>query len=198
MEIMMLVGYARTSTIDQAAGLEAQQRELDAAGCERIFIEQVSSVDVVKREKLAEGLAFVRAGDTLVVTKLDRLARSVAHLMEILGQLEAKAVALRILSMGIDTSTPTGKLMLTVLGAVAQFEREVMLERQREGIAKAKAEGKYKGRKPTARAKAEEVLALHEQGVGAVEIARLLEIGRASVYRIVSGCQKTQARSEST
>lgn len=182
----MLVGYARTSTLDQKAGLDAQERDLITAGCERIFIEQVSSVDVVKREKLAEAMSFVRTGDTLVVTKLDRLARSVAHLMEILGQLEAKSVALRILSMGIDTSTPTGKLMLTVLGAVAQFEREVMLERQREGIAKAKAEGKYKGRKPTARAKAEDVLALHAKGVGAAEIARQLGIGRASVYRILS------------
>lgn len=183
----MLVGYARTSTLDQKAGLEAQERDLTAAGCERIFVEQVSSVDVVKREKLAEALSFVRAGDTLVVTKLDRLARSVAHLVGLLADLESKGVALRILAMGIDTSTPTGKLMLTILGGVAEFEREIMLERQREGIAKAKAEGKYKGRKPTARAKAEEVLALHAKGVGAAEIARQLGIGRASVYRALSG-----------
>jgi DNA invertase Pin-like site-specific DNA recombinase len=106
--------------------------------------------------------------------------------MEILGQLEAKGVALRILSMGIDTNTPTGKLMLTILGGVAQFEREVMLERQREGIAKAKAEGKYKGRAPTARAKADEVMRLHEAGVGATEISKQLGIGRASVYRLLS------------
>lgn len=183
----MLVGYARTSTLDQKAGLEAQERDLTTAGCERIFIEQVSSVDVAKRERLAEALAFVRDGDTLVVTKLDRLARSVAHLVGLLADLEAKGVALRILGMGVDTSTPTGKLMLTILGGVAEFEREIMLERQREGIAKAKAEGKYKGRKPTARAKAEEVLALHAKGVGAAEIARQLGIGRASVYRALSG-----------
>jgi DNA invertase Pin-like site-specific DNA recombinase len=182
----MLVGYARTSTLDQKAGLEAQHRDLNAVGCERIFTEQVSSVDAVRREQLQEALSFVRQGDTLIVTKLDRLARSVAHLMEILGQLEAKGVALRILSMGIDTNTPTGKLMLTILGGVAQFEREVMLERQREGIAKAKAEGKYKGRAPTARAKADEVLRLHKAGVGATEISKQLGIGRASVYRILS------------
>ena len=182
----MLIGYARTSTLDQKAGLEAQRRDLTAVGCERIFEEQVSSVDVVKREALAEALSFARQGDTLAVTKLDRLARSVAHLVEILGQLEAKGVALRILGMGIDTATPTGKLMLTILGGVAEFEREIMLERQREGIAKAKAAGKYKGRAPTARAKAEDVLNLHRQGIGGTEIAKRLGIGRASVYRILA------------
>ena len=182
----MLIGYARTSTLDQKAGLEAQRRDLTAVGCERIFEEQVSSVDVVKRAALAEAVAFARQGDTLAVTKLDRLARSVAHLVEILGQLEAKGVALRILGMGIDTATPTGKLMLTILGGVAEFEREIMLERQREGIAKAKAAGKYKGRAPTARAKAEDVLNLHRQGIGGTEIAKRLGIGRASVYRILA------------
>lgn len=181
----MLIGYARTSTLDQKAGLDAQRRDLEAAGCEKIFVEQVSSMDVVSRAQLAEALAFAREGDTLVVTKLDRLARSVAHLVGILGQLEAKGVALRILSMGIDTAAPTGKLMLTILGGVAEFEREIMLERQREGIAKAKAEGKYKGRAPTARAKADEVLRLHGEGVGGTEIAKRLGIGRASVYRIL-------------
>lgn len=181
----MLIGYARTSTLDQKAGLDAQRRDLEAAECERIFVEQVSSVDVVNRAQLAEVLAFAREGDTLVVTRLDRLARSVAHLVGILGQLEEKGVALRILSMGIDTATPTGKLMLTILGGVAEFEREIMLERQREGIAKAKAEGKYKGRAPTARAKAAEVLRLHGDGIGGTEIAKRLGIGRASVYRIL-------------
>ncbi|WBU54629.1 recombinase family protein [Paracoccus sp. SCSIO 75233] len=181
-----LIGYARTSTLDQKAGLEGQERDLRAAGCDRLFIEQVSSVDVKAREELAEALAFIRTGDTLVVTKLDRLARSVAHLLEILEVLTGKGAALRILNMGIDTSTPTGKLMLTVLGGVAEFEREIMLERQREGIAKAKAAGKYKGRKPTARAKTEDVLRLHREGVGGTEIAKRLKIGRASVYRILS------------
>ena len=180
-----LVGYARTSTLDQTAGLEAQERDLTAAGCSRIFREQVSSVDVVRRDALAEALAWLRPGDALVVTKLDRLARSVAHLVEILAQLEAKGAALRILAMGIDTATPTGKLMLTILGGVAEFERAIMLERQREGIAKAKAEGRYKGRTPTARAKAEDVLRLHGEGVGGTEIARRLGLGRACVDRIL-------------
>ena len=181
----MIAGYARTSTLDQTAGLEAQQRELEAARCERIYVEQVSSVDVPARHELAKALDYIRDGDVLVVTKLDRLARSVAHLLDILAQLNAKGASLRILDMGIDTSTSTGKLMLTILGGVAEFEREVMLERQREGIAKAKAAGKYKGRKPTARAKAAGVIALKEEGVGATEIAKRLGIGRASVYRIL-------------
>jgi DNA invertase Pin-like site-specific DNA recombinase len=181
----MIVGYARTSTLDQTAGLEAQERDLAKAGCEKVFVEQVSSVDVKAREKLSEALDYLREGDTLVVTKLDRLARSVAHLLELLGEIEAKGASLRILDMSIDTGTPNGRLMLNVLGSVAQFEREIMLERQREGIAKAKAAGKYKGRKPTAKAKAKEVLELHAEGVGATEIARRVGIGRASVYRIL-------------
>ena len=189
----MIVGYARTSTLDQTAGLEAQERELAEAGCGRVFVEQVSSVDVKAREELAQALDYIRDGDTLVVTKLDRLARSVAHLLEVLEVLKAKSASLRILSMGIDTGTATGKLMLTLLGGVAEFERSIMLERQREGIAKAKAAGKYKGRKPTAKAKAKEVLGLHAEGVGATEIARSVGIGRASVYRILDEQNAKQA-----
>lgn len=181
----MLIGYARTSTLDQKAGYEAQERELTALGCEKVFAEQVSSVDIAERTKLAEALDFIREGDVLVVTKLDRLARSVQHLLDILALLSAKRAHLRILGLGIDTSTPTGKLMLTVLGGIAEFEREIMLERQREGIAKAKAAGKYKGRKPTAQAKAEDVLSLRKGGAGATAIAAKLGIGRASVYRIL-------------
>lgn len=182
----MLLGYARTSTVDQKAGLETQLDELKKAGCEKVFEEQVSSVDVRARTQLAEALNYVREGDTLVVTRLDRLARSVAHLMQILDQLKEKSANLRILGLGIDTGNSTGKLILTVLGGIAEFERDIMLERQREGIAKAKAAGKYKGRKPTARAHAEKVLEMHEAGTGATEIAKQIGIGRASVYRILA------------
>ena len=181
----MLVGYARTSTLDQSAGLEAQLRLLNAEGCERIFEEQVSSVDVRAREKLEEALSYIREGDTLVVTKLDRLARSMAHLMEIRQRLVERGTHLRIIDLNLDTTTPTGKLMLNLLGSVAEFEREIMLERQREGIAKAKAAGKYKGRVPTARAKADQVITLKAEGLGPSEISRRLGIGRASVYRIL-------------
>jgi DNA invertase Pin-like site-specific DNA recombinase len=177
----MLIGYARTFTLGQKAGIEAKLKELHEAGCEKVFSEQVSSVDVVKREQLALALDFIRDGDSLVVAKLDRLARSVAQLLAIVDQLNAKQASLRVLNLGIDTSTPTGKLMLTMLGRIAQFEREIMLERQRESIAKARAEGKYKGRKATARAKETEVQRLKAEGLGASEIARKLGLGRASV-----------------
>jgi DNA invertase Pin-like site-specific DNA recombinase len=177
----MLIGYARSSTVDQEAGFQAQIKSLKAAGCEKVFAEQVSSV--AEREKLDAALDYVREGDVLVVTKLDRLARSVSHLVAIGERLEAKGVALRVLDQAIDTSTPTGRLMFNMLGAIAQFERELMLERQREGIAKAKAEGKYRGRAPTARAKTSEVRRLRRDGIGATEIAKRLGISRASVYR---------------
>jgi DNA invertase Pin-like site-specific DNA recombinase len=131
----MLVGYARTSTTDQKAGLAAQERDLRAAGCEKVFAEQVSSV--AQRDKLQTCLNFVREGDVLVVTKPDRLARSTAELLAIESELSKRGIGLVILSMGgerLDTRNPTSKLMLTVLAGVAQWEREMMLERQREGI----------------------------------------------------------------
>ncbi|KAB2697240.1 MULTISPECIES: recombinase family protein [Brucella/Ochrobactrum group] len=184
MSTAAIVGYARTSTTDQKAGLEAQLRDLSAAGASRIFQEELSSV-ATKRPELERALDYVREGDTLIVTKLDRLARSVADLVAITETLRTKGVTLRILSMNLDTSTPTGKLMLNLLGSIAEFERELMLERQREGIAKAKAEGKYKGRAPTARAKAEDVLRLKAGGMTADAIATKLGIGRASVFRIL-------------
>lgn len=180
----MLIGYARTSTTEQEAGLEAQLRDLGAAGCERVFSERVSSI--APRAALEDALAFVRAGDTLVVTKLDRLARTVTKAWETVERLERKGTGLRILSLGgdtVDTRSATGKLILTIFAGFAQFEREMMLERQREGIAKAKSEGRYKGRKPTARAKAEDARRLHAEGKTVTQVAEALGIGRASVYR---------------
>jgi DNA invertase Pin-like site-specific DNA recombinase len=181
--LRLKVGYGRTSTLEQQAGLDAQIRDLKAAGCEKIFSEQVSSVG--KRLQLEAVLDFIREGDALVVTKLDRLARSTQHLLEVADRVKAKGADLCILNLGADTSTATGRLMFTVIGAVGCFERELMLERQREGIAKAKAEKKYKGRKPTARARAAEVKAMKTEGIRPIDIARRLGIGRASVYRIL-------------
>ena len=181
----MLVGYARTSTIEQQAGLEAQIRNLEKVGAEKIFTEQISSV--TRREQLEQALEFLREGDLLVVTKLDRLARSVRDLVRITDGIDAKQADLRILNMKLDTGTANGRLMLNILGSVAEFEREIMLERQREGIAKAKADGKYKGRKPSQRVKKDEIKELLEQGVGATEIARRLLMSRSSVYRIANG-----------
>jgi DNA invertase Pin-like site-specific DNA recombinase len=180
----MRIGYGRTSTIDQEAGLSAQIRDLTSAGAERIFSEQVSSV--AKRPKLEEAIQFAREGDTFLVTKLDRLARSVKNLIEITGQLEKKGVALKVLDMGLDTSTSTGRLVLNVIASIAEFELGIMLERQREGIARAKSLGKYKGRVPTARNKAKEIASLKDAGVKPSEIATRLSVSRASVYRILA------------
>lgn len=194
----MIIGYARTSTDDQDAGLKAQVRDLEGISCEKVFQEKVSSV-ARDRPELKRALEFVREGDTLVICKLDRLARSVADLLSIVNLLEGKQVGLRVLDFGgssVDTKSPSGRLLLTMFAALAQFEREMMLERQREGIAAAKAAGKYKGRKPTARAKASEVKRLASMGLGATEIAQELEIGRASVYRALkeNQAQLTPAR----
>lgn len=187
----MRIGYARTSTTEQTAGYEAQDRDLTAAGCPRIYREQVSSVG--DRPQLRAALDYLRDGDTLVVTKLDRLARSVQHLLEIRTQIEARGAHLQILDLSIDTSTATGAMLMTMIGAVAEFERRMMLERQREGIAKAKTEGKYKGRKPTAKAQSDEVLSLSARGVGPGAIAEQLGISPRSVHRILQTARDSHA-----
>jgi DNA invertase Pin-like site-specific DNA recombinase len=178
------VGYARTSTLDQVAGYESQLRDLEGVGCSKLFKEQVSAVG--SRPALAACLDYLREGDTLVVTKLDRLARSVMHLGEIVAALTAKGAALRVLNIGLDTSTPTGKLLLNMLGSVAEFERDMMLERQREGIAKAKADGRYKGRAPTARRKADQIRELAAAGQTRAAIAERLGVSERSVYRALA------------
>ncbi len=180
-----LIGYGRTSTMDQVAGLEGQERDLKAAGCAKLFLERVSAT-TASRPQLEAALDWARDGDTLMVTKPDRMARSTADLLGIVARLEAKGVGLIVLSMGggpLDTRTPTGRLMLTMLAAVAEFEKALMLERQLEGIAKAKADGKYKGRVPTAMRQAGEVAKLKAAGVTPTEIARRLNMSRMSVYR---------------
>ena len=177
----MIVGYARTSTADQQYGLDAQIEQLTGAGCEKVVTEQASSVG--KRTEWVGLVDFVREGDVLVVTKLDRLARSVRDFWGISECLQRKRVTLRILNLNLDTTTATGKLMLSLLGSVAEFEREIMLERQREGISKARASGKRFGRKPTARVQAAEVSALTRQGMKPAAVASILGISRASVYR---------------
>lgn len=176
-----VVGYARTSTADQLAGIDGQIRELKKAGATKLYKEQVSSIG--KRKELDAAMDFLRVGDTFMVTKLDRLARSTRHLMEIVDHLQEREVTLRILDMGLDTSTPSGELILTVMGAIAQFERSIMLERQREGIAKAKSEGKYKGRPKNI--DAENVRVMKESGATIKEIMAEHKISRASVYRLL-------------
>lgn len=180
----MLIGLCRTSTLEQQAGLEAQKRMLLAAGAEKLLVEQTSSVG--PRPALDAAIEWSREGDTLAVTELSRLARSVADFCRIQTRLADKGVELRVMNLGLDTATSTGKLMLNVLAAVAQFEREMMLDRQREGVAKAKAAKKYKGRAPTARAKAEQVRVLDAQRMKKTKIAEELNISVRSVHRILA------------
>ena len=177
-----VVGYARTSTSDQQAGLDAQIAELQGAACTRIFSEQVSGADTA-RPQLQAALDWVRAGDVFVVTKPERLARNVIDLLGIVESLRAKGVTVRILAMHLDTGNPTSNLILTILAGVGSWEREIMLERQRHGIAKAKAQGKYKGRASTARIRTPEVLQLRAEGKTVAQIAEAVGISRASIYR---------------
>jgi DNA invertase Pin-like site-specific DNA recombinase len=184
----MNIGYARTSTDGQTAGLEAQERDLKAAGATKVFHEMVSSVE--ERSELAACLDYIREGDVLMVTKPDRLARNTAELLTIEADLTKRGIGLVVLSMGgerLDTRNPTSKLMLTILAGVATWEREIMKERQIEGIAKARAEGKYRGRKPTARNQSAEIARLASEGLGSVAIADALDISRVSVWRVLKG-----------
>ena len=176
----MQIGYARVSTLGQS--LEVQLEHLK--DCDVVFREKVSGA-TAERTELEALLRNISKGDVLIVTKIDRLARSTKDLLEIVETLEKKNAALKILNMNLDTSTPTGRLMLTMLGAIAEFERTLMLERQAEGIAKAKENGKYKGRKPTAMAKAAQVLAMVQEGATQAKIGAELGISKMSIHRIL-------------
>lgn len=184
---MTIYGYARTSTIEQVAGLADQIEKLKLAGCcdQSIYSEKISSVKMADRVEFAKVLAKLTEGDTLVFTSLSRVARSMIHMIEIEAAVTAAGASIRILDMNVDTSTPNGRLTLNLFGSIGQFERELMLERQKVGIAAAKAEGKYHGRAPTAQAKAAKVLSLHAKGVAKQDIAASCNIGIASVYRIL-------------
>ena len=183
---MATIGYARVSTTGQS--LEVQLEELQKAKCTKIFQEKISAKDT-ERPQLQALLDYAREGDTVVVCKIDRIARSTGDLLNIIKAIDSKEASFKILNINFDTTTPTGKFMLTMLGAVATFEREMMLERQAEGIARAKKAGVYKGRKPTARAKSEEVIELVAAGKKKSFIAKKLGIGIASVYRIINANQ---------
>lgn len=179
---MAIIGYARVSTEGQE--LTVQLEQLQSAGIDKVFKEKASGVKQ-DRPQLAAMIDHLREGDTVVVCKLDRIARSTKHLLEILDTLESRKVSFKALNINLDTSTPIGKLMLSMLAAIGQFEREMMLERQREGIRIAKDAGAYKGRKPTAKAQAGKVMVLLSQGKTKQAAADELNIGVASVYRIL-------------
>ena len=179
---MTTIGYARVSTTDQDLGI--QIAALKAVGCEVIRSEKVSGTSTSGRMELQTVLDFLRAGDVLTVTRVDRLARSIGDLQDIVREVRAKGASLKATEQPIDTSTAAGKAFLDMLGVFSEFETNLRKERQLEGIAKAKAEGIYKGRKPSI--DIGEVRLLKAQGMGPVAIARQLKIGRASVYRALA------------
>ena len=179
----MTYGYARVSSTDQDLGL--QEAALMAAGCAAVRSEKKTGTTREGRTQLSILLDFLRPGDTLMVTRVDRLARSVSDLQAIVAELRVKGVALKATEQSIDTGSAAGKAFLDMLAVFAEFEHAIRRERQLEGIAKAKAEGRYagKGRRPSIDScKIREMAAA---GIGASAIAKSLEIGRASVYRVL-------------
>jgi DNA invertase Pin-like site-specific DNA recombinase len=179
---MTVIGYCRASSIDQS--LDIQQDALRAAGCDVIRGEKRSGTSTAGRAELQTVLEFLRPGDTLMVTRVDRLARSIGDLQDIVRTIKAKGAALKATEQPIDTSTAAGKCFLDMLGVFSEFETNLRKERQLEGIAKAKAEGKYKGRQASIDASL--VRQMHADGQGATAIATALGIGRASVYRAIA------------
>jgi DNA invertase Pin-like site-specific DNA recombinase len=179
----MLYGYARVSTIDQ--DLSIQKAALTAAGCAVIREEKVSGTSTEGREELKTLLQFLRAGDTLVITRIDRLARNMRDLQNLVHDLRQRGVNLKATEQPIDTSNAAGKCFLDMLGVFAEFETNMRKERQLEDIARAKANGVYAGKRRPASIDAARVRALKAQGMGATAIAKELGIGRASVYRVL-------------
>jgi DNA invertase Pin-like site-specific DNA recombinase len=179
---MAKYGYARVSSAGQDLSLQIEA--LEQYGCDTIRKETISGVSVKGRDELNILLEFLREGDQLVVTRIDRLARSIRDLQNIVHTLKGKGVVLKATEQPVDTSTSAGKAFLDMLGVFAEFETNLRKERQMEGIRSAKERGVYKGRKPSI--DRNKVIELRSQGMGASSIARELGIGRASVYRCLS------------
>lgn len=180
---MSKIGYSRCSTISQ--NLDYQIDLLEKAGCEKIYQEKASGKDV-QRIELVKMLDFVRQDDEIVITSMSRISRNVKDLLDLVELLKNKGVSLVILDQDLDTKTANGKLMLSIIGAINQFQREIMLEKQALGILIAKNKGKYKGRKPSAMSQKDKVKELVQTGMKKTEIAKMLKISEASVYRCLS------------
>ena len=176
-----IYGYARVSSTDQ--DLTIQRESLEKAGCVVIKEEKQSGTSMVNRESLQTLLDFIDKDDVLVVTRLDRLGRSVIDLHQIVEQIHSKGANLRVLEQSVDTTTPEGRAFFGMLSVFAEFETSLRRERQLEGIAKAKEDGKYSGRK--SEIKSEQVKELKNSGMGATAISKKLGISRASVYRLL-------------
>ena len=185
---MQCVGYARVSSIDQDWSIQTDA--LTAAGCTKLFTEKKSGTSTKERTALDECLDYIREGDTLMVTRVDLLTRSIFDLQTLLIKLRKKNVHLKATEQSVDTESASGKAFLDMLGVFAEFETNIRRERQLEGVARAKKEGKYKGRKPTALAKAPSVIQLTNQGLTRQAVAEQLNIGIASVFRILKQHKK--------
>lgn len=179
---MAMIGYARVSTRDQHP--EAQHDALRAAGCERVFTEHASGT-LARRPALDDALAFLRPGDTLVITKLDRLGRSVANLKALSDDLQSRGVDLKAFAQGIDTTTPGGRLFFHMLAAIAEFEHDLILERTHDGLAAARARGRKGGRRPTmTRTRVAQARAMYDTREHTVQtIAETFGVTRATIYR---------------
>jgi DNA invertase Pin-like site-specific DNA recombinase len=174
-----IIGYARVSTNDQDTAI--QSTALKAAGCSVVRVEKVSGKSREGRDELASILEFVRPGDTLVVHKLDRLGRNTRDVLNLVHELDERGACLRVLEPAIDTGGPMGRMVLTVLGMVAEMELGFIRDRQRAGIDAAKAKGVYKGRPVTFdRAR---IVSLSKEGMGATEIAKAVGCKRGNVYK---------------
>jgi DNA invertase Pin-like site-specific DNA recombinase len=192
-----VVGYARTSTADQAAGLNAQIRDLEAAGATKIFAEQLSGKEKA-RPKLEAALDYLRDGDTFLSTKLDRVARSAKDLLNIVDRVRGKGATFRVLKPSDivlgpgHEQNPFTRASLTIFAAIAEMEVGLMKERQREGIREAQAAGKFVGRQPTAQKKAAALLAAIERGLEPSAAADEVGISRASAFRILKAERQAQ------
>lgn len=180
---MAAYGYARVSSVDQS--LDLQREALEAAGCVAIRTEKVSGTSTKGRDELRTILDFVQSGDELVITRIDRLARSIGDLQDVVRELKGKGATLRAIEQPIDTSTAAGKAFLDMLGVFAEFETNLRRERQMEGIAKAKAKGVYKGRKPSV--DSAEVYRMSDEGLKPSEIAQRLGVSRTTIWRVQRG-----------
>lgn len=179
---MALIGYARVSTQDQNTGMQIDA--LQAAGCEKVFTDKASGASA-DRPELESALNYLRDGDVLVVWRLDRLGRSLKHLVEVVADLETKGIGFRSLNESIDTTTAQGKLIFHIFAALAEFERDLIRERTKSGLAAARARGRKGGRKPSLSPKKIQVARqMYAQGDSTVaEIAKVLGVSRATIYR---------------
>lgn len=179
---MSLIGYARVSTRSQND--DSQLDELRAAGCERIFTDKGVSGKLAKRPQWDACLDYLREGDTLVITRLSRAMRSLKQLLEVAARLSDRGIGLKVLKQPVDTTTKEGRMVFAILGAIDEFQRELIVEGTKEGLAAAKARGRKGGRKPALTPdQARLARRLYDEGKSVVDIASTLKVSRATVYR---------------